>query len=129
VSSNNTLTQSEDKLWNRLQLPPAVLDISGAKTQFVAHKISGSADLTRINNKTLQVWQTYWIDGELLTNDYRAKLRTAQLRLSGRGDDGASIVLFTKGEDEQQSAAVLTRFAQSQLPALLAELRSTQSRR
>ena len=129
VSSNNTLVQSEDKTWNRTALPAVELDIGGTKTRLDASRLSASPSIVRAANLPLLVWQTYWIDGQLMTSDHRAKLRTALSRVSGRGDDGATIVLFAKGDDEQQTAALLTRFTQSQLPALVAELGNTSARR
>ena len=129
VSSNNTLVQSEDKTWNRTALPAVELDVGGAKTRLEASRLSASPSIVRAVNLPLLVWQTYWIDGQLMTSDHRAKLRTALSRVSGRGDDGATVVLFAKGDDEQQTAALLARFTQSQLPALVAELGITSARR
>ena len=111
-------------------IKPAVeLDVGGAKTRLEASRLSASPSIARAVNLPLLVWQTYWIDGQLMTSDHLAKLRTALSRVSGRGDDGATVVLFAKGDDEQQTAALLARFTQSQLPALVAELGITSARR
>ena len=95
----------------------------------LASRLQGSPNLSQGSRAQLLVWQTYWIDEQFVTSDYRAKLTTALARLRGRGDDGAIIVLYAKADDEPQATQLLAQFSREQLPELLQALRDTRSRR
>ena len=129
VSSANGLVASEDKVWNRSGLAAVELNVQGRQLRLAASRLQGSPNLSQAPQAQLLVWQAYWIGDELMTSDYRAKLATALARLRGHGDDGASIVLYAKSDDETQAAQLLAQFSREQLPTLLQILHDTRSRR
>ena len=66
----------------------------------------------------LLVWQIYWINGTLTSNDYLAKVYSAVYQLLGRGDDSAVIVVYT-GKDRSDSAEkALTSFLSTNYGAI-----------
>jgi EpsI family protein len=73
----------------------------------------------------LQVWQFYWIGGKLTSSTAKAKLYGALQSLSGQGDDGASVIIYTvKDADNPEAADVLLRaFAEQNWPSIAAELK------
>ena len=129
VNSENTLVPSEDKVWNRTSARAPEIDVEGHALRMLASRLQGSPNLTQSSQAQLLVWQTYWSDGALTTSDYRAKLAMAVSRLRGRGDDGASIVLYVKSDDDQRGSELLARFTREQMPALLRMLRETRAQR
>ena len=69
--------------------------------------------------KRLVVWQIYWINGILTTNDYLAKVYSAIYRLVGRGDDSAVIVVSTpKGDQIAGAETVLESFLSINFPVI-----------
>jgi exosortase A len=82
--------------------------------------------VSTLGSPRLRVWSVYWVGGRLMTGDAEAKLRVALNRLTGRGDDGAVLVLHTPMTDNPESIAEadarLAAFARANLPALLATL-------
>lgn len=111
VSSQNVLVASNDTLWNLiatgtqpLVLPDRTLTLRSA--QLLRVQQAGEADRLR-----LLVWQLYWVNGTLTSNDYMAKMAGAWHRLQGRGDDSAAVVVYaqeaTPGGAEQALASFL----------------------
>jgi EpsI family protein len=79
----------------------------------------------------LRAWQVYWIGGNLMTSDVRARLQLAINRLLGRGDDGAVIFLSTRLQEARgdEADATLARFLGPNLAALTARLEAARSGR
>jgi EpsI family protein len=68
---------------------------------------------TTINSRagSLLLWSWYCVNGEFTANGYREKIQEARVRLQGRRQGSALIVLATdSGSDEAQAAAVLQDF-------------------
>jgi EpsI family protein len=70
----------------------------------------------------LRVWQWYWVAGVLTASDVKAKLLNLKSRLSGRGDDGAIIVMFAPEAQDGGADAALSDFAPAALDALMPAL-------
>lgn len=106
VSSDNVLVKSKDPDW--------LQTADGAGNVVIAgHAVSvRQARLKAATGRRLLVWQWYWINGLLTSNDYAAKAYTAWSRLIGRGDDSAVIAIFA-ADDDGGGEARLREFAQS----------------
>jgi exosortase A len=127
VTSTNALVGPEDRTWvqagagGRAAAPPLPALRTGLLRQ-------GSA-LSVAQHSRLRVWQIYWVGGRWTTSDVRAKLWQALDRLTGRGDDGAVVLLVTPAADDVDDAdAILEKFARGHLDAvgsMLAQARDT----
>lgn len=129
VTSTNSLVEAgATQQWLQVSsggtTVPGLAGAPGAAGQPVAWRtavLRGANDPAVRMAPRLRVWQLYWVDGELITSDARAKLRLALNRVLGRGDDGAVVLLSTPMPSEGQTAeadALLARYVQSHLPAL-----------
>ena len=129
VSSNNVLVSSTDRNWSVAQSGSRSVDVSGRSTQV------RTAELRRLPldagdaNSGLMVWQTYWINGTLTSNDYLAKVYSSVHRLFGHGDDAAAIVLYARKTRDGDASAVLAEFMQQNFEAIDAALREARSRK
>ncbi len=75
------------------------------------------------NNRSSQriqliVWRLYWIDGQFIASDARAKLAGMVARLQGRGDEGALLTLHAEQSTKGDADAVLERFMRDNEQAL-----------
>ncbi len=129
VSSRNSLAPTEEHAWNLMTLSSPEVTIAGQKVRLRASSLQGPPGLSQNPRPQIVAWQIYWIDDKLTASDYLAKVYTALARLGGRGDDGASIVLYAQGNDEKQTTAQLDQFTQEHLPELLQALRKTRAQR
>ena len=118
VSSQNVMVSENDRNWKNvgqssLQAPlRQPLDV-------VQSRLHGP-------NHYLLTWHWYWVGGEYLTNPYRAKWVQARAKLSGRGDDGAIIVLATPyAANPHEAAETLRAFAGDAMPTLTRLLQQT----
>ena len=129
VSSNNVLVSSTDRNWSVVQSGSRSVDVPGRSTQV------RTAELRRLPldagdaNSGLLVWQTYWINGTLTSNDYLAKVYSSVYRLFGHGDDAAAIVMYARKTRDGDTSAVLAEFMQQNFEAIDAALREARSRK
>ena len=123
VSSENVLVPTTGSEWISVGSTRRDVTIGGVTHRIVATTLAGPGA------RRLLAWQWYWIDGDIVSNDFAAKARTAWLRLTGRGDDAAGVVLHTTLREGQDANAVLQSFVQDAWPAIDASLRATQKRR
>ena len=125
VSSDNALVQSTDPVWaqvapagsHRLQVMGQTLTVRTALLRGAVH--------FGMPEQRLEAWQLYWVDGRLTASDTWAKIYGVVGRLLGHGDDSAVIVLYTRQEQPGGAPALLESFAQANLGAIVAQLRTT----
>jgi exosortase A len=115
VSSENALIKSESNDWQLLQR--RLLPDAAGNRWLQQDVLSGSASVGATQRQRLEVLQIYWIDGRLTAQPLQAKAWAVQSRLSGRGDAGALITLYTAGEPAQTQAR-LQAFVQQHLGAI-----------
>lgn len=73
----------------------------------------------------LLVWHWYWVDGRYVLNPYWAKFLQTKSTLSGRGDDGAVITVYTELDiGGKRATGRLQAFVDSMLPAVTESLQS-----
>ncbi|MBK5936607.1 exosortase A [Halorhodospira halophila] len=74
-------------------------------------------------DRELEVWRWYWVGGRLTTVPHEVKAREALLRLVGRRDDAALIVLYADpGDDPKAAREALHAYAVAALPEILDQL-------
>jgi exosortase A len=119
VSSNNALVLSNDVHWAHVTQNTKTLLIAGKPVAVRTAELRGSGTADQTSAKRLVVWQIYWINGILTTNDYLAKVYSAIYRLAGRGDDSAVIVISTPKSDQAAGAeTVLESFLSINFPVI-----------
>ncbi len=123
VSSENTLLAARESQW--IPTSAGQHDIASNDRAFTvrttrlrsAVNTSGS-----IGGGSRAVWQLYWVNGKLTASDARAKAYLALDKLSGRGDNGAVIVVSADEDRSGGADALLERFLREHLPAIEAQL-------
>lgn len=123
VSSSNQIVRSEDKEWVRVAADLRTAQLGGRDVVWRSAELRGSGVLR------LQVWQLYWIGGRLTANDVRAKFYGAVERLMGRGDDAASVIVYTlkDADNAGQSERVLEQFLRDNWTMIEASLQQTRA--
>ncbi len=110
VTSNNVLVTSGDLRWTRLGSASRDTVIDGNSIAVRTLDLRANAAVDQTRDVQLVVWQIYWINGTLTTNDYLAKVYSAVYRLMGRGDDSAAIVVYTTKRIDENPHALLESF-------------------
>jgi exosortase A len=121
VSSANVLVPSGDPYW-------AVVDQGSAEANDLQVRTASlrGGSVGAGGEPRLRVWQWYWVDGKLTASDLKGKLLTLVARLTGRGDDGAIVVLFAPEVQPGEADATLLEFsaeARKAVDAALAQAR------
>ena len=129
VSSSNALTGSSDREWNQVAAGRREIRLAEQSVTLRAAELRGPAMPGSVDRARLRVWATYWVHGRLVHSDAAAKWRAAVALLTGHGDDGAAIVLYTDIDERDAATAALEAFAKSNLGRLDALLRQTASQR
>lgn len=117
VSSENMLARNDDTFWAVVERGGRELGGNEVRT---ARLRGGSVGAS--GEQRLRVWQWYWVAGVLTASDVKAKLLNLKSRLSGRGDDGAIIVMFAPEAQDGGADAALSDFAPAALDALMPAL-------
>lgn len=132
VSSLNMLVTSQDDRWAQVSGGSAVTELAGRPLPVVAATLRDQSGGLTANSLRLQAWRFYWVNNRFTASDTVAKLQGALSRITGQGDDGAIVVVYTPldpGTTEAQARAaatsVLNTFVQSQGGAIEAALHST----
>ena len=104
ISSTNQLVNATNRVWRRID---AVTTSDPAGSTF--HPRAGT--LVGLG-EGLEVWQWYWVDGHVTSNEYEAKLYQAISTLRGHGDPVAWIVIYAPSDGGKTHAgASLQQFA------------------
>jgi EpsI family protein len=121
ITSTNRLVFSRDRAWRTThEVNRTVLSTHGELNL-------NEAQLDGVKERLL-VWRSYWIDGQYTTNLYWGKLLQAKSKLLGRGDDGATIIVYTKMDGGREAAArKLLDFVDAMLPAITRSLENARS--
>ena len=120
VSSNNVVVTSGDPIWAKRTSGLRRIDIGQHSLEVRAVRLRSG------DGRRLLVWQWYWINGYLTSNDYIAKAYTALTRLAGQGDDSAVIFVFAP---EDQGETTLETFVKASAPSIESALNRTRERR
>ncbi|HEV8520192.1 MAG TPA: exosortase A [Burkholderiales bacterium] len=116
ITSINTLVPSTDHRWGNIGEIGRNETFNDGKVSLIEAQLRGAS-------KKLLVWRWYWVDGQYTANPYWAKLLQAKSQLSGHGDDGAVVIVYTEFEAEREPAASrLHDFVNAMLPAITTSL-------
>lgn len=110
VASTNVLVMTNDPDWQQVVTEKHRVDFQGG-----AQDIRSAELLNRkfaIDNRYI-AWRWYRINGQTTASDIKAKWLTALAILSGKGDDGAAIILYAPKPDHEQA---LQAFALEAIP-------------
>lgn len=132
VSSQNMLVVHDDKQWAQVSGGSANTQLAGQPLTVAAATLRNQAGGLAANSQRLQVWRFYWVNNRFTASDALAKIQGALSRITGQGDDGAIVVIYTPLDPQQTDAdaraaatAVLQGFMQSQGSAIEAALKTT----
>jgi exosortase A len=123
VSANNALVRSQDSNWNQPESGSRVIALGERSISVKTARLHRSVALS--DGTTLITWQVYWVNGRFEGSDARAKLWGAWQRLTGRGDDGAAIVIYAQEQQRGDADALLEGFLNGHLTAIETQLRKT----
>jgi len=136
VSSENMFVTSKDGQWARVAGGSARATLGGQPLTVDAATLRQLGQGFSSNAVRLQAWRFYWVNGRFTASDVQAKVQGALSRLTGQGDDGAIVVLYTplnpqspEPEARAEATTVLQAFLQAQGPALEAALKQTREAR
>lgn len=132
VSSLNMLVTSQDDRWAQVSSGSANTELAGQSLPVVAAVLRQKSSVLDGNAVRLRAWRFYWVNGRFTASDVQAKLQGALSRLTGRGDDGAIVVLYTpltpsllESEARTAADAALQDFIRSHGASLVAALNQT----
>jgi EpsI family protein len=132
VSSENVLVKSYDPTWARLSTGSFDARIQGLPLRVSSAVLRRHAPGMADAGQRLLVWRFYWVNDAFTASDYAGKIQGAMGRISGWGDDGAHIVIYTTlsnaKDSETDASARLQSYLDSQGDALAAALRQTRGR-
>jgi exosortase A len=126
VTSVNALTTGE--AWSRTAYDLAMLgDQRWRRAELRGQALSavtGGGD----NAPRMRVWQVYWINGQLHTSDWQAKLSGVVQTLMGRGDDAAVVLVYADKASAGPDDARLREFLTTHWATLDTALRGVRDR-
>ena len=125
VSSNNVLVRSEDDSWRLLSQSSQRARWNETERTVHGAVLRSLPGAGVSQPEVILVWQVYWINGALTSNDYVAKVMGALYQLLGRGDDSAVIVVYTPADKMDKAQETLTAFLSANYGAIDAALRNT----
>lgn len=97
INSQNFLVASDNHALENVGESDQTIQINGRRLTMVETRL-------RAPDSRLLVWQWYWLDGHNTVNPYIAKALEARQKLSGKGDDGAAIIISTPYSDDIKAA-------------------------
>jgi exosortase A len=117
VSSTNVLAVSQDPHWAQVASASRAVSVGDRQLAVRTAELRG-VDAGHLSAGRLVVWQLYWINGTLTASDYLAKVYGAYDRLTGRGDDSAVIIVYTRKDQPGGAEAVLESFLSTNYAAI-----------
>ena len=132
VSSQNMLVVHDDKQWAQVSGGSATTQLAGQSLTVAAATLRSQAGGLTASGQRLQVWRFYWVNNRFTASDALAKIQGALGRITGQGDDGAIVVIYTpldpqltEADARMAATAALQSFMQSQGGAIEAALKTT----
>lgn len=108
VSSQNVLVTSKDEHWAQVSGGSASTQLAGQPLGVAAATLRLTAGGLIANAQRLQVWRFYWVNHRFTGSDIMAKMQGALSRITGQGDDGAIVVIYTPLDPQLTEAAART---------------------
>ena len=126
LGSHHQLLGADEKRWAQLDGRPQSLSLAGQDLELHSVELRAGS-LSGVRGQRLRVWQFFWVHGRLTASPVRAKAWNAWQRLSGQGDDAASVIVYTEDLQDNGEAAEqrLRDFLQQNWGAIAAQLDKT----
>lgn len=126
LGSHNQLLGPDEKRWALLDGSSQSLSLGGQLLSLRSEELRAGS-LSGVRSQRLRVWQFFWVHGRLSASPAQAKAWNAWQRLSGQGDDAASVIVFTEDLQDNGEAAEqrLRDFLQQNWGAIAAQLDKT----
>ena len=118
VSSNNTFVTGKDPEWAQVASGDHLVGVDGKTVTVRFADLRGANQLSKVGASRMLAWQIYWINGRLTASDYAAKAYSAFYRLTGRGDDSAVIIVYTRKGHAGSAETVLQSFLSANYTAI-----------
>ncbi len=122
TSVNGFVNAEKGKDWALVSEGAIRTDVAGHPMAWRTGDLRGAAiqdaDAGSGRSPRLLAWGVYWINGRPFVSDWQAKLYGAGMRLLGRGDDAAVVVIYTDKAPAGADEAALQAFVQQAWPAL-----------
>ena len=116
ANSNNRLASTEDRTWIRTVAGTMRVSLDGAPSTLATATLRGPGGATVVAS------QWYWINGTVTTSDAIAKALVAWLRLTGRRDDSAAIVMYVENVGPTHANDALRELVSSAWPPIASAL-------
>lgn len=118
ITSRNMLVRNRDRAWRKIEERDQTLPVNHEGLSLIETKLQS-------RSMQLLVWHWYWVDGRYVLNPHWAKFLQMKSTLSGRGDDGAVIIVYTELDiGGKRATGRLQAFVDSMLPAVTESLQS-----
>ncbi|MBL8379254.1 MAG: exosortase A [Burkholderiales bacterium] len=111
VSSANALVRSNDPVWAAGPTGQRTVNLAGEDARVGETLLRSARGMGGASDKRLLVWHWYRVAGQTTASNHVAKALTAWSRLTGRGDAGAVVMLFSDGDGNGEAAAGMADFA------------------
>nr|WP_255378652.1 exosortase A [Pelomonas sp. KK5] len=124
ISSDNVVVHADDHTWAAVE--HGALPVG--ERRFRTTLLRGSPLAGNGAPRRLRVAQSYWVNGNWTPSDLRAKADGVLERLSGRGDDGAAVIVYVEEDGELGAGEpALTGFLRDNADALDSWLKGARS--
>ena len=124
ISFGNVLVASQDVNWAQVNVDKHAIAMGATVMPLKITVLQKALVPVSSVPERLLVWQFYWIGGVVTTNDYLAKAYAVYRRLTGREDDSAVIVIYTKDVQTDQASMILASFLGDNYAAINSHLLS-----
>jgi exosortase A len=124
ISFSNVLVASQDVHWTQVNTGKHFITAGPTEISLKTAVLQKTLQPGSTGPEHLLVWQLYWIGGVVTTNDYLAKAYAVYRRLTGRDDDSAVIVIYTKDVQTDQAPRILASFLSDNYGAINSHLAS-----
>lgn len=128
ISSENMLVRSKDARWAQVSRGSREINLEGRILRVNTAELRGGGLQGSGAESRIVVWQWYWVNGLLTSNDYRAKAEIAFLRLLGRPDASAVVVLYapkSQADDDEAGLQLLIEAIGGSIDAALRRARDS----
>ncbi|MDD5297577.1 MAG: exosortase A [Rhodocyclaceae bacterium] len=123
VSSENVLVATADKVWSRVSRGESTVPYVDGPL-----KVSTGDLLNMGVDERLLAWQWYWIGGHLTSSEVMGKAYVALMRLLGKGDDAAAVIVYARQGKPGEAEMALSSFVKDAGPAIEQALEMTRKR-
>ena len=132
VSSENVMVVSQDPVWARVGSGGVDARLQGRPLRVDSTVLRQQALGLGKGEGRLLAWRFYWVNNGFTASNYMGKIQGALSRITGRGDDGANVVIYTPLSNAEnavaEASARLQAYLDSQGDALAGMLQQTQGR-